>query len=138
MSSAGFKLEQGQTRPTMKQKVRFILRARRAGDSTRQTAEDSVQHLDENIASLGRAVYTRGATDVHTSRPREEVLNFKGYADAVLAELLSIHKSAEPAPDSAQTDREHAVFALTTGAGKTQRLVELLEVRRLPKRTKER
>jgi hypothetical protein len=32
---------------------------------------------------------------VHKARPREEVLNFKGYADAVLGELLSIHKSIE-------------------------------------------
>jgi len=101
MNSADFRLEQGQSGPTMKQKVRFILRARRAGDSTRQTAENSVQHLDENVASLGRAVYTRGATDVHTARPREEVLNFKGYADAVLGELLEIHKPAQPAESRA-------------------------------------
>ena len=95
MKSAGFKLEQGQIGPTMKQKVRFILRARKVGDPAQKTAEDSVQHLDENIASLGRAVYTRGAVAVHKARPREEVLNFKGYADAVLGELLSIHKSIE-------------------------------------------
>jgi predicted pPIWI-associating nuclease len=101
MKSAGFRLEQDQNGPTMKQKVRFILRARRAGDSTRQTAEDSVQHLDENIASLGRSVYTRGAAAVHTARPREEVLNLKGYADAVLAELLAIHKSSREAAGEA-------------------------------------
>jgi hypothetical protein len=133
MNSPGFRLEQGQAGPTMKQKVRFILRARRAGDSTRQTAEASVQHLDDNIASLGRAVYTRGATAVHTSRPREEVLNFKGYADAVLAELLAIHKAAEPAPVSARTEREYPKFEVTAGAGETRRLIELLEVRGLQK-----
>ena len=133
MNSTGFRLEQGQIRPTMKQKVRFILRARRAGESTRRTVEDSLQHLDENIASLGRSVYTRGATDVHTSRPREEVLNFKGYADAVLAELLSIHKSAESAPDNAQTERDYPKFSVTAGAGETRGLIELSEVRRLPK-----
>ena len=76
----------------MKQKVRFILRARKANDPARQTAEKSVQHLDENIAALGRSVYTRGSVDVHTGRSREEILNFKMYADAVLEELLEIHK----------------------------------------------
>jgi len=98
MISAGFRLEQGQSGPTMKQKVRFILRARKVGDSARQTAEDSVQHLDENIASLGRAVYTRGSTAMHTARPLEEVLNFKLYADAVLGELLAIHRPAQAVP----------------------------------------
>lgn len=93
MASPGFKLEPNQRGPTMKQKVRFILRARKSGDSARQTAEDAVRHVDENVASLGRSVYTRGSVDVHTSRPREEVMNFKMYADAVLAEMLQIHKT---------------------------------------------
>lgn len=92
MGSPGFKLEQGQNGPTMRQKMRFILRARKVGGAARQTAEDSVAHLDENIAALGRSVYTRGSVDVHTGRERQEILNFKMYADAVLGELLEIHK----------------------------------------------
>jgi hypothetical protein len=75
--------------------MRFILRARKVRDAARQTAEDSVAHLDENIAALGRSVYTRGSVDVHTGRELEEILNFKMYADAVLGELLEIHKPAE-------------------------------------------
>jgi hypothetical protein len=57
-------------------------------DAAREKAENSVQHLDENIAALGRAVYTRGSVDVHTARARQEIMNFKMYADAVLGELL--------------------------------------------------
>jgi hypothetical protein len=95
IASAGFKLEAGLNGPTMKQKMRFILRARKVGDAARQTAEDSVAHLDENIAALGRSVYTRGSVNVHTGRERQEILNFKMYADAVLGELLEIHKPAE-------------------------------------------
>lgn len=87
----GFKLEANLKGPSMKQKMRFILRARKTGDSARQTAEDSVQHLDDNVGAIGRAVYTRGSTDVHTARPLEEIRNFKLYADAVLGELLAIH-----------------------------------------------
>ena len=68
--------------------------ARKTGDSARQTAEDSVQHLDDKVGSIGRAVYARGPTDVHTSRPLEEIRNFRLYADAVLGELLFINKPA--------------------------------------------
>jgi hypothetical protein len=93
-NATGFKMEPGLKGPSMKQKVRFILRARKTGDSTRQTAENSVQHLEDSVGSIGRAVYTRGSTDVHTSRPLEEVRNLKLYADALLGELLAIHKSA--------------------------------------------
>jgi hypothetical protein len=121
MNSPGFKLENGQNAPTMKQKVRFILRARKLGDSARQTAENSVQHLDENVASVGRAVYTRGATAVHTARPREEVLNFKLYADAVLGELLQIHKSAGTESVSLQEENEYLKFVAHSRAEQLRR-----------------
>ena len=98
-AAPGFKPELGLKGPSMKQKVRFILRARKTGDSARQTAENSVQHLEDNVGSIGRAVYARGSTDVHTPRPLEEVRNLKLYADAVLGELLAIHK---PAAETAQ------------------------------------
>jgi len=114
--SAGFKLEPGQKGPTMKQKVRFILRARKVGDSARETSETSAQHLDEGVASVGRAVYTRGSTAVHTARPLEEVLNYKGYADAVLAELLAIHRSAAPAAVSLQGRKEYFEFLANSRA----------------------
>jgi Predicted pPIWI-associating nuclease len=96
INAPGFKLEASLKGPSMKQKVRFILRARKTGDSARQTAEDSVRHLDDNVGSIGRAVYARGSTDLHTSRPLEEIRNFKLYADAVLGELLAIHRPAGP------------------------------------------
>ncbi len=95
MKAPGFKLEAGLTGPTMKQKVRFILRARKATEPAKETAESSVQHLDDNIAAIGRSVYTRGSVDVHTGRSREEILNLKMYADAVLGELLEIHETPE-------------------------------------------
>jgi predicted pPIWI-associating nuclease len=97
MTAPGFKLEEGLKGPSMKQKVRFIMKARKVPDAGMKPAEDSVKHLDENIPSLGRSVYNRGSMDVHTARSREEVLNLKLYADAVLGELLEIHKGASPA-----------------------------------------
>ncbi|SRR6266480_1187217 len=96
-ASMGFKLEDGLKGPSMKQKVRFILKARKVPEAARHTAEDSIKHLDENIPALSRSVYNRGSMDVHMGRTREEVLNFKLYADAILGELLEIHKAVEVA-----------------------------------------
>jgi hypothetical protein len=84
----------------MAQKVRFILRARKAPDPARETAENAAAIIDQSIATLGRSVYTRGAMSVHTARTFQEVRNFKMYADAVLGELLEIHKPAEMASAS--------------------------------------
>jgi len=96
MAASGFKLEEGLKGPSMKQKVRFILKARRVPEAGMRPAEDSVRHLDESIPSLGRSVYNRASMDAHTARSKEEVLNLKLYADAVLGELLEIHKAASP------------------------------------------
>jgi hypothetical protein len=118
MKASGFKLEAGLKGPTMKQKVRFILRARKVGDSARDTAEASAQHVDESVSSVGRAVYTRGSTAVHTARPLEEILNYKGYADAILGELLAIHKAAAAAPASVtlQEKNEYLEFIANSRA----------------------
>jgi hypothetical protein len=116
-NAPGFKLEPNLKGPSMKQKVRFILRARKTGDSARQTAEDSVQHLDDNVGSIGRAVYARGSTDVHTLRPLKEIRNFKLYADAVLGELLAIHRpaaaEAERVPRATQEARPATAAQVT-------------------------
>ena len=68
----------------------------------RHDIEDSGQQpeYNDNIPSLSRSVYNRGSMDVHTARSREEVLNLKLYADAVLGELLEIHKGVSPAAPS--------------------------------------
>jgi predicted pPIWI-associating nuclease len=135
MGSPGFKLEQGQKGPTMRQKVNFILRARKVGDSARQTALESIEHVNENAGLVGRAVYSRGAADVHSARPREEVLNFKGYADALLAELLEVHKSAQAAPDSSQIGKMAVRFVLRPGTEKSHRPVQLADLLDVQKRT---
>jgi hypothetical protein len=77
--------------------------------------------VDETVASLGRAVYTRGSTDVHTARPREEVLNYKGYADAILGELLAIHKLAISATTSQQEKIEYLEFLASSRAEQLHR-----------------
>jgi hypothetical protein len=92
MRSSGFKLEKDRRAPTMKQKARFILKARGLGESSRSAPENSVELLEEQIASLTRSVYDRGSVSTHNVTVKAEVLSFKAYADAVLAELLQVHE----------------------------------------------
>jgi len=86
------KLEKDQRRPTMKQKAVFILRARGVGETARKPAEDAVAAVEDSVGSLARSVYNRGSLSTHIATTRREVLTFKGYADAVLADLMQVHK----------------------------------------------
>jgi len=90
MSSAGFQLEKGQTLPTQKEKVRFILRARKSTSAAVSVAEGSLNTVDESIAALARSTYTRGSASTHAVTDATEIRKLKRYADALLAELLEI------------------------------------------------
>jgi hypothetical protein len=65
MAAPGFKLEDDLKRPTQKQKVRFILKARRRAASV---AEDSVDRVEEGVASLARSTYQRGSATTSSVR----------------------------------------------------------------------
>jgi hypothetical protein len=91
MRSPGFKLEKDATRPTMKQKAQFILKARGAVSGAISTPKDAIQRVEDASASLARSVYTRGSVSTHVATTREEVLTMKPYVDGVLAELLQLH-----------------------------------------------
>jgi hypothetical protein len=89
----GFKLEKDQTKPTMKQKAVHILKARGLNDTQRKPATDAIAIIEGAVGSLARAAYNVGSLATHISSERGEVLTFKGYADAVIAQLLEIHKA---------------------------------------------
>jgi hypothetical protein len=89
---SGVRLEAGQTTPTMKQKTVFILKARGLGETARKPATDAVTAVEGAVGSLARSIYNRGSLSTHIATTRTEVLTFKGYTDAVLADLLQIHK----------------------------------------------
>src|SRR5438876_466117 len=76
MAAPGFKLEGDLKRPTQKQKVRFILKARKRGVSV---AEDSVETVEEGIASLARSTYQRGSATTHSSTDAAEIRKLKNY-----------------------------------------------------------
>jgi DNA-binding XRE family transcriptional regulator len=91
-SQTGFKHEKGQTKPTMKQKVRFILRARGLPTTAIQAPEGAVVLIDEMIGKLTRSTYNRSSISAHVPTARSEVRQMKMYVDSVLAELLEVHR----------------------------------------------
>lgn len=93
MKAPGFKLDRDQTKPTMKQKAVFILKARGLNDTQRKPATDAIAIIEGAVGSLARATYNVGSLATHISSERAEVLTFKGYADAVVGQLLEIHKN---------------------------------------------
>lgn len=90
-SSHGFKLERSQSKPTQKQKVRYILRSRELKETARKAPEASASLVDELTASVTRASYERGSLSAHIASSARDVRQLKMYVDSVLAELLEIH-----------------------------------------------
>jgi hypothetical protein len=90
MKEVGFKLEKDQTKPTMKQKVRFILKQRDFNDATRTPTEKSTEMVDELMGQIARAVYNRASLSTHVRTSKEEVIKIKRCVDLVLHELLEI------------------------------------------------
>jgi hypothetical protein len=86
----GFRLEDGQKGPTMKQKVRFILSARGRNKNQRDSAEKSASLVEELCGEITRAVYNRASVATHVQESLKEVRRLKRYVDTVLAELLEV------------------------------------------------
>jgi hypothetical protein len=86
----GFKFEQNQTRPTMKQKVRFVLMSRERNKTQRETAEKSIDLVESLAGEVARAVYNRASLATHVESARKEVQRVKRYVDTVLFDLLEI------------------------------------------------
>ncbi len=93
LAQQGFKLEDGQKKPTMKQKARFILRARGQAATAVKAPEDAVSTVEEKFGGLARSVYERSSISSHVTTSKGEVIQIKMYVDTVLAELLEIHRS---------------------------------------------
>jgi hypothetical protein len=92
MAQQGFKLEEGQKKPSMKQKARFILRARGQPATAVRAPEDAVSTVEDRCAGLARSVYERSSISSHVTTSKGEVIQIKMYVDTVLAELLEIHR----------------------------------------------
>lgn len=86
----GFKFEQNQTKPTMKQKVRFVLMSRERNKTQRESAERSIDLVESLAGEVARAVYNRASLATHVESARREVQRVKRYVDTVLYDLLEI------------------------------------------------
>jgi hypothetical protein len=86
----GFKQEKDTNGPTMKQKVRFILRSRQASKSVSATTEDATSAIDEAVGAFVRSVYTRSSISTHTPTSKDEVLRVLSLVRVVLSELLEV------------------------------------------------
>jgi predicted pPIWI-associating nuclease len=88
MQQQGFALEENQTRPTMKQKVRFVLASRGRNKTQRESAERSLALIDELTGEIMRAIYNRASLATHVQGSKREVQRVKRYVDTVLVDLL--------------------------------------------------
>ncbi len=87
---ATFRFEDGQTQPTMKQKVRYIMATRGRKRTQRDVAERSVRGVEDLTAEIVRATYNRASLAAHLETTRAEVQRIRRYVDTVLFDLLEI------------------------------------------------
>jgi hypothetical protein len=90
----GFKLEDTQKKPTMRQKALFILRSRGMAKTALEAPRDAVEIIENSTSSLARSAYSRSALSTHVANTRAEVRQFKMYLDSVLSDLLQLHAPA--------------------------------------------
>jgi hypothetical protein len=91
MAADGFRLEEGRTTPTQRQKVGYILRSRQLSRTARRAPEDAVSLIEELTGSVARASYERSNLSTHVATTEQELRQMKMYVDGVLAELLQVH-----------------------------------------------
>lgn len=90
MAAAGFKLEAEAKRPTMKQKVRYVLKNRGVPSGAMETPESAVVGIEEFVGSLTRSVYTRSSVSTHTATTRIEATRVLAWVRLVICELLEV------------------------------------------------
>jgi hypothetical protein len=93
--SDGYKPEKDQhgkdrAKPTMKQKVRFILKAREQGSSATELPERAIEAVDALVGGLTRSVYNFGSVVTHVAGERQAVVILKRYVEVVLTHLLEL------------------------------------------------
>jgi hypothetical protein len=88
--SPGYKQEVGVSGPTMKQKVRFIIRGRQGSESQSRSFEDATEVIDDKLGGFVRSVYSRSSGSVHSACSKPEVESIKRFVDMVFVELLDV------------------------------------------------
>ena len=91
MKAKGFQLELKRSTPTMKQKVRFILRARKEPTRSTETARNRSRNGRRHHRQPRRSTYDTGSVASHSGE-RRTVVQLKRYVEAVLSHLLSFDR----------------------------------------------
>jgi len=88
----GYRQEPETSGPTMKQKVRFILRNRGVSKAVSGPAEAATDAVEEALGTFVRTVYTRSSVSTHTPTDRQEVERIADLIRVVLREILEIRE----------------------------------------------
>jgi hypothetical protein len=83
----GYVQEKDRTGPTMKQKVRFIMK-KKGKRSSSDAPEQTVTAFEEAIAGLTRAVYERSSKATHVAGERQTVVQLRRFVVAIFHEIL--------------------------------------------------
>lgn len=86
----GYKQSADTNGPTMKQKVRFVLKSRGITKALSAPAEAATQSVDSAVGTFVRSVYTRSSVSTHTPTDKTEVLRIRDFVRVVLCELLEV------------------------------------------------
>ena len=86
-SAPGYVQEKGTPGPTMRQKVRFIMK-KKGERSSSEPPEQAVTAFEEAIASLTRAVYERSSKATHVAGERQAVVQIRRYVVAIFHDIL--------------------------------------------------
>ena len=89
-SAPGYADEKGRHGPTMKQKVRFILKARGQSKSSSEVPEQTTITIDEMVGTLTRSIYDRSSVATHVATERRTVIQIRRYVVAVLHDILEL------------------------------------------------
>jgi len=80
------------TNPTMKQKIRFILRNRGQSKNQAKPTQRAVEIVEQTLGPFVRSVYDRASVAVHTRIAKQEALRVKEYVTTALADLLEVQE----------------------------------------------
>lgn len=90
--SPGYKLAPDAKSPTMKQKVRYILKNRGISKNIAAPSEDAAESIDSMIGQFVRSVYNRSSISTHTPTERKEVIRVLDFVRVVMCELLEVER----------------------------------------------
>lgn len=90
MKKAGVVVEKDRSKYTMKQKVRFIFKARDRSEKESASPEHAANAVEAVIADMTRSTYDHGALAAHNERGLKSIEQLKRYVDVVFHDLLEL------------------------------------------------